>query len=128
YSAAGLNDNYSKYVEVEKGQEFVLIVNNPKRAKGNHKLVLHLPQEIIVEKPEKIPVPVKEKPSDLKKVTFEVKDKDTKKPLSANVDITGLRNEVIELKDVTVYETEVNKQNYDVNVVVYAKGYMLSAF
>ncbi len=128
YSAAGLNDNYSKYVEVEKGDELVLIVNNPKKANGNHKLILHLPKEKTVVKEEVIEVEEVKQPSNLKKVIFEIKDKDTKEPLSANVDITGLRKEVIELSDVTVYETEVSKQNYEVNVVVSAKGYMLSAF
>jgi len=129
YSAAGLNDNYSKYVEVEKGDEFVLVINNPKRANGNHKIILHLPQEIKkVEKPKIVPVVEKEKPSNLKKVTLKIKDKETKQPLSVNVDITGLRKEIIELTDVTIYETEVSKKNYNINVVVYAKGYMLSAF
>lgn len=128
FSAAGLNDNYSKYVDVEKGQEYVLIVNNPKKANSSHKLVLHLPKEKVVVKEEEQEVEEVKQPSNLKKVIFEIKDKDTKEPLSANVDITGLRKEVIELTNVTVYETEVSKQNYEVNVVVSAKGYMLSAF
>lgn len=128
YSAAGLNDNYSKYVEVEKGDELVLIVNNPKKANSSHKLVLHLPKEKVVVKEEEQEVEEVKQTSNLKKVVFEIKDKDTKEPLSANVDITGLRKEVIELTNVTVYETEVSKQNYEVNVVVSAKGYMLSAF
>ncbi|MCB0410138.1 MAG: OmpA family protein, partial [Flavobacteriales bacterium] len=120
--------NYSKYVDVEKGQEYVLIVNNPKKANSSHKLVLHLPKEKVVVKEEEQEVEEVKQPSNLKKVIFEIKDKDTKEPLSANVDITGLRKEVIELTNVTVYETEVSKQNYEVNVVVSAKGYMLSAF
>lgn len=129
YSAAGLNDNYSQYVEVEKDDELVLVVNNPKRAGGNHKIILHLPQEIKIEEEVKAePIPEKIEPSNLKKVIFEIKDSDTKKPLSVNMDITGLRNEVIELKDVAIYETEVSKQNYEVNIVISTKGYMLSAF
>lgn len=126
YSAAGLNDNYSKYVEVEKGQELVLIVNNPKKANGTHKLILHYPKEEIEK-----PIDAKEdvvEVNDNKTFKLEIKEKSSKQILAANVSISGLKKETIELRDLTNYETEIAKQNYEVNIIAYAKGYMLSSF
>lgn len=123
YIGAGLNDNFSKYVEVKKGDEFVLVVNNPKKANSTHKLVLHFPKE--VDKPVEQVIPVVD--LNLKKFKLQIKDKVTKQALSANVNIIGLKKEAIELKDLTVYETEVSKKNYKVNVIVFAKGFMLTS-
>ena len=47
YMGAGVNEAYSKYLNVKKGDEYVLVVNNPKRGGGNHTLLLHYPQEKI---------------------------------------------------------------------------------
>lgn len=127
YSAAGLNDNYSKYVEVEKGDELVLIVNNPKNANRTHKLILHLPKKIQPIVKEEIKIEPKPE-TNHKKFALEIKDKITKQSVPATVSINGLRNDVIELSNLTVYETEVIKQNYDVNVMAFAEGYMLSSF
>ncbi len=126
YSRAGLNNNFSKFINITKGKEYVLVVNNPKKANSTHKLILHFPKE-----PKKVEEPIKEivpvVKQNLKKFTLKIKDKATKQALSAFVNITGLKKEAIELNDLTVYETEVNKQNYRVNVIVYAKGFMLTS-
>ena len=100
YSGAGLNENFSQYVEVKKGEEFVLVVNNPKKANSTHKLVLHFPKEI--KKPVKPIKPVVD--LNLKKFKLQIKDKGTKKALSANVNITGLKKEAVELQDLTIYD------------------------
>jgi outer membrane protein OmpA-like peptidoglycan-associated protein len=126
YSGAGLSDNFSKYINVKEGEEYVLVVNNPKNANGTHKLVLHLPQKEQITKEESRVEPKVE--SNLKKFLLEIKDKSSKMALPANVSINGLRNDEIELSNLTVYETAVEKQNYEVNVIAYAKGYMLSSF
>lgn len=126
FSGAGLNDNFSKYLNVQEDDEYVLVVNNPKKANASHQLVLHLPQKRKVIK--EAPVIETKTESDLKKFLLEIKDKSSKKALPANVSINGLRNEVIELSNLTVYETAVEKQNYEVNVIAYANGYMLSSF
>ena len=126
YSGAGLNDNFSKYIDVKEGEEYVLVVNNPKNANGTHRLVLHLPQKEKIIKTEPVVEPKAE--SNLKKFLLEIKDKSSKKALPANVSINGMRNDVIVLSNLTVYETAVEKQNYEVNVIAYAKGYMLSSF
>jgi outer membrane protein OmpA-like peptidoglycan-associated protein len=127
YSGAGLNDNFSKYINVKEGEEYVLVVNNPKNANGTHKLILHLPQKEIIIKKEAEVVVQKPDPN-LKKFKLEIKNKSTKQVLSANVSITGLKKETIELQDLTEYETEIVKQNYEVNVIAYAEGFMLSSF
>ncbi|MCB9360520.1 MAG: OmpA family protein [Flavobacteriales bacterium] len=127
YSGAGLNDNFSKYINVKGGEEYVLVVNNPKNANGTHKLILHLPQKEIIIKKEAEVVVQKPDPN-LKKFKLEIKNKSTKQVLSANVSITGLKKETIELQDLTEYETEIVKQNYEVNVIAYAEGFMLSSF
>lgn len=127
YSAAGLNDNFSKFVNVQEGDEFVLVVNNPKKANATHQLVLHLPQKEKITKPEE--VIIESKPDlNRKKFTLEIKNKLTKEKIPANVSINGLRNDAIELSNLTIYETEVTKQNYEVNVIAYAKDFMLSSF
>lgn len=127
FSGAGLNDNFSKYIDVKEGDELVLVVNNPKKANGTHKLILHLPKKILPIVKEEIII--KPKPeTNHKKFALEIKDKITKQSVPATVRINGLRNDVIELSNLTIYETEVIKQNYDVNVMAFAEGYMLSSF
>ena len=44
FIGAGVNEAYSKYLKVKKGDEFVLVVNNPKKAGRNHTLILHYPK------------------------------------------------------------------------------------
>ena len=56
FSSPGINNNYSKFVSVKAGEEYVLVVNNPKRANSNHTLLLHFPSS---QKVEKIVEPVK---------------------------------------------------------------------
>ncbi|MBV6484925.1 MAG: hypothetical protein KFKLKKLM_01463 [Flavobacteriales bacterium] len=122
FSSPGVNNNYSKYVDVKEGQEFVLVVNNSKRAKGNHILKLHFPETI-----QKIEVaPVKEVIVTPKlDFVFEIKDAATLQPVSSNVNIKGLLKEETVLNDITNYQVILERGNYRVNLIVVAPDYML---
>lgn len=125
FSSPGINNNYSKFVSVKAGEEYVLVVNNPKRANSNHTLLLHFPPS---QKVEKIVEPVKtEVIKDTPKLnfTFEIKDAATNLLLPANASISGLRKDIIELQDITNYQVIVEKAAYKINLTVYTQGYML---
>ena len=72
FVGAGLNDSYSTPIRAKKGQKFVLVVNNPKKAGKKHTLILHLPKAKVVKEKETI---VKEKPK-LETMLFKVSIKD----------------------------------------------------
>jgi outer membrane protein OmpA-like peptidoglycan-associated protein len=123
FVGAGINENYSQPLKVKKGEKYVLVVNNPKRSGGKHTLKLHFPkkqEEVITTKPI-----VAEKT----KISFklEVKDKENTKPLLCNLNITGLRKKVIELQDISKYETEITKRKHSVVINASAAGYMLTS-
>lgn len=125
FSSPGINNNYSKYVDVKVGEELVLVVNNPKRANSGHTLILHFPTEKKIEQALK-PVILEEKKEIPKlRFTIDVTDGATKLPVSGNVTISGLRKENIELKNITNYEAIVDKTLYKLNLTVSTEGYML---
>lgn len=125
FSSPGINNNYSKYVNVKSEDEFVLVVNNTKRANGGHTLIVHFPKEKKVEQiiePVKVEM-VKEIPK--LKFTVDIIDAATKQAVSGNITISGLRKENIELKEITNYEAIVDKTLYKINLTVSTEGYML---
>lgn len=125
FSSPGINNNYSKFVSVKAGEEYVLVVNNPKKANSNHTLLLHFPPSQKVEKivePTKVEV-VKDAPK--LNFTFEIKDAATNLLIPANVSISGLRKEIIELQDITNYQAIVDRNLYRINLTVFNQGFML---
>ena len=125
FVGSGINSNYSKYITVKKGEQYVLVVNNPKRSGGKHTLKLHYPKEKII-------TPVVEEVNDentIEKIDFKlsVKDAKTSELLTSDLSITGLKNKPVELTTISVYETQVSKQNHDVYIIAHAKGYMLTS-
>ncbi len=122
FMGAGINDNYSKPVIASKGDQFVLVVNNPKQSGKKHTLILHLP-----EAPKKVEELIKEVNTNVTAFKLIIKDKAKKQPVKCNVLITGLRRKTIELTKVSEYQEEFPKKNYDVDVTVSAKGYMLTS-
>lgn len=125
FSSPGINNNYSKYVVAKAGDEYVLVVNNPKKSSSNHTLLLHYPASVKVEKPiEPIKNEVVKNTINLD-FTFEIKDAATNLPLAVNATISGLRKEIVELKDITTYQAIVERNLYRINLTVYTKGYML---
>jgi len=116
FVSAGINNNYSKAVKVKEGDEFILVVNNPKRASGKHTLILHLPKKKEVEVKQ-------QKNTTLFKIEF--KDAKTKLPVLGLASISGLKTQIVALNGVVVYEALVSKKNRKLNVEAYAKGYML---
>jgi outer membrane protein OmpA-like peptidoglycan-associated protein len=124
FSSPGVNNNYSKYVDVKEGQEFILVVNNPKRANGNHTLKLHFPETIKKEEVALVKEVVVTPKLDF---TFDVKDAVTLQPVSANANLSGLLKEETELKDITNYQVILERGNYRVNLIVVAPDYMLYA-
>lgn len=125
FSSPGINNNYSKYVAAKAEDEYVLVVNNPKKSSSNHTLLLHYPASVKVEKPiEPIKYEVVKNTINLD-FTFEIKDAATNLPIAANATISGLRKEIIELKDITSYQAIVDRNLYRINLTVYTPGYML---
>lgn len=123
FVGAGVNSNYSKPLQVTKGDKYVLVVNNPKQAGKQHTLVLHLPKL----KPQKQKVAPKKRTIETMLFKLSIKDAVTKKHVPSSVIISGLKKNTIELDTITNYEAEVIKANHDVNLTVSAKGYMLTA-
>ncbi len=116
FVSAGINNNYSKAVKVKEGDQFVLVVNNPRREDGKHTLILHLPKKKEVEVKQ-------QKNTTLFKIEF--KDAKTKLPVLGLASVSGLKEQIIALNRVVDYEALVSKKNRKVNVEAYAKGYML---
>ncbi|PCJ23339.1 MAG: hypothetical protein COA97_11835 [Flavobacteriales bacterium] len=126
FVGAGVNANYSRPIHIHKGDRYVLVVNNPKRAKGKHTLILHYPKK-------------KTKPKEMKNVVVEkkeskttlfkllIRDASTQKLLSSNVSISGLRKNVIVLDTITKYEATIIKKMHTVYINAHAKGYMLTS-
>lgn len=126
FSMPGINNNYSKYVSAKEGDEFVLVVNNPKKANSNHTLLLHFPKAQKIEQPVVEPVKpeiVKDTPK--LNFTIDISDAASKQSVSANVTISGLRKENVELRNITNYQAIVEKTMYRINLTVATEGYML---
>jgi outer membrane protein OmpA-like peptidoglycan-associated protein len=123
FVGAGVSANYSRPIRVKKGDRYVLVVNNPKRAGGKHTLILHYPQKkkIIVEKEAPIAKDVVTKT----RFKLKVKDKVTKKLVPSFITISGLKKTTIDMDTTTVYETEIIRKNHLVILDASAKGYML---
>lgn len=118
FVSAGINNNYSTAVNVEKGDQFILVVNNPKQAGGKHTLIFHFPKKI-----EKV-VKIKKSPNTTL-FKLEIKDALTKKSIEGYASIYGLKRKLVEIEAVSNYEYSMSKKNRKVNVEAYAKGYML---
>lgn len=124
FSVAGLNDNYSKEVFAEEGDEFVLVVNNPKKSGASHQLIVHYPKKEIVEEASKEEVKIT---PTVPKIVYSLflKDKETGERVSSSVNITGLKRSVVELDHITDYEALLSKKSYNLIIDVAAVGYML---
>jgi outer membrane protein OmpA-like peptidoglycan-associated protein len=121
FVSAGINNNYSRSVFAQEGDEFVLVVNNPKRSGGQHTLKLHLPQKKELE----IIDLTKLQPLNTNRFKLEIKDAATKKPLVGYVSLLGLEKERVKVEEVSEYVHFVPKKNRKVNVEAYSEGYML---
>ncbi len=117
---AGLNENYSRFVEVYEGEKYVLVVNNPKRKGGSHKLTIHVPNKTIDKKEEE----TKDVISSIS-LSLSIKDKSSQQLISGNAIISGVQRENVVLIDATNYETSLSKKNHTILVNAHAKGYML---
>lgn len=125
FQAAGINSNYSKAVIATKGQQFVLVVNNPKNSGRKHSLHLHFPSSKVKEKlvvAKKIDVNI---PTTLFKLS--IKDANTNQLVPSSVVISGLRRQSIGLDTITNYETELSRRNRNVYVNASSEGYMLAS-
>jgi len=118
----GVNDSYSKYVTANKGEQLVLVINNPKKSHQGFTLKLHFPN----------PRPTKKVVKwDTTKTTstilFElfIKSKSTKQLIPADATIEGIDKRPIYLKAITKYETNLTKSNKNVKINVVAEGYMI---
>lgn len=124
FVGAGINDNYSNPVKAKKGDQFVLVVNNPKASGKKHSLILHLPEVKQVDTPK---VKVEEVKTDGIQFGLIVKDRATKEPVKASLIISDIQHKDIELDATSEYSTELSRKNYDVYITVSASGYMLTS-
>lgn len=121
----GINENYSRAITANKGDQYVLVVNNPKQVGKSHTLKLHFQERqhrqakkpVAVEK--KIPMPLM--------LDLEIKSKDDKTPLPSNVNIAGIRKDVLELKNISKFETDISRKNRSAFITASSKGYMLTS-
>jgi outer membrane protein OmpA-like peptidoglycan-associated protein len=125
FIGAGINSNYSRPMHTHKGDRYVLVVNNPKRAKGNHTLVLHFPQE------KKIldTTQTNQKPVEVVQTQFEllVKDKQTQGLVESNISIIGIASKSLVISDKSVFIKYIKKKTRTLSINASAKGYMLTS-
>lgn len=125
FVGAGVNLNYSRPIHIHKGERYVLVVNNPKRAKGNHTLVLHFPKE------EKIvdTVTTKEQPVKIVQTKFEltIRDTTTQSLVKSNISIIGIGLKPIIMDDKAIFIKYITKKNRTVLINASAEGYMLTS-
>ncbi len=121
FVGAGINSNFSKAIKVNKGDRYVLVVNNPKKSHGNHTLILHYPKKKHRYIKKEITIP------EQKRIKFElsIKDRVTKELVPANVNITGFSKTPIVLTNITNYKTDLTKRNRIAVINVSAKNYLL---
>ena len=112
FISAGINNNYSNALAVTAGEQYVLVVNNPKKAAGKHTLILHYPKKA-----------KKTLPAALFKI--KVKDSETKKAVNSFITISGLKDSTITITNQSEYQQKFSKKNYRLVIDVSAKGYML---
>jgi len=122
FVGAGIKENYSKFLVAEKGEQFVLVINNPKKNSQSHTLVLHYPYSKSIPT-DSLPV------TKINSIKFKlsIKSAKTKKMVSANVTVNGLGKNPLHLTDITNYETDLAQQSYQLDINVAAKEYMLSS-
>lgn len=120
FVAAGINDNYSKSLSVKKDEQYVLVVNNSKRAGGSHSLTIN----IAGEKPE---VQVEEVIPEVNtlSLSIEIKDKTTNKPVAGNIIIDGLRKKLVEKNNIMAYAVEVTQRKYKLTINANSQGYLI---
>jgi len=126
FIGAGINNKYSKAVLVQKGEEFVLVVNNPKKSGKKHTLSLHYP------KAESTPILEKRDSTITPKaptIQFKlaIKSVKTNTVVAANVTIDGFDKKPISLEGITGYETTLTKQTHNAIINIASKGYMLTS-
>lgn len=120
FVAAGINDNYSKSLLVKKDEQYVLVVNNSKRAGGSHSLTINIAGEkpkVIIEEP----TPEKNTLS----LSIEIKDKLTDKPIAGNIIIDGLRKKLVEKDNIMTYAVEVPQRKYKLTISTNSPGYLI---
>lgn len=119
YVGAGVKNNYSKALNVAVGDRFVLVVNNSKKAKGSHTLLLHFEKSIAAV--------IEEKQIKNEQLSFELKIKDgeSNQLITSNISIDGLFRKKIEENQITTYHTILEKGKYKFTIHVNAKGYLL---
>ena len=120
FVAAGINDNYSKSLLVKKDEQYVLVVNNSKRAGGSHSLTIN----VAGEKPEvKIEEPIAE--TNFLSLSIEIKDKTTNKPVAGNIIIDGLRKKLVEKNNIMTYAVDVPQRKYKLTISTNSPGYLI---
>lgn len=126
FVGAGLQSNSSKYLNVEKGETFVLVVNNAKDNVGGHRVLINS-RPIVEEVVEATVLEVAEKDPNLKELVISILDKETGKKVPSKIHIEGLTEKTITLNDVTNYQTELPKINIRANAITFANGYMIAS-
>lgn len=120
---AGINDNYSQSLLVKKDVQYVLVVNNSKRAGGNHSLTWRVKSEV----PKHEPNINKEVEENQVKIFIELKDKSTNAPIAGNISIEGLRKDIAQKNNIMTYEIEVPQRKYKLTINANAKGYLINS-
>lgn len=122
FVGAGVNENHSKFIIVQKGEQLVLVVNNPKMSNQSHTLNLHYPKSN-----PKVAITDTTQPADFLTIKYilSIKDNKTRELVTADVNITGFSKKPIFLTDITNYESSILKKNHKAFINVSAKGYLM---
>ncbi len=122
FVGAGVNENHSKFIIVQKGEQLVLVVNNPRMSNQSHTLNLHYPNSN-----PKAAITDTTQPVDFLTIKYilSIKDNKTRELVTADVNITGFSKKPIFLTDITNYESSILKKNHKAFINVSAKGYLM---
>jgi outer membrane protein OmpA-like peptidoglycan-associated protein len=125
YVPSGPGSSYSRALKVKAGDLLYLLVDNPFRENKGHSIYLHwrkINRSTAAAKPEEEHV----YQSPIRKLKVQVRDKETKEAVAANINISGLPDSVRSNFPVIseVNLDVVSYRTYEINVV--KKGYLLA--
>lgn len=126
YVPSGPGDSYSRALNVKKGQQYYLLIDNPFRENRGHYVYLYFNKKD-GSNPRKREEPDQKKYDPLKtRLNLSVLDKETGEPVSAFITVEGTSDgKPLEFEGVSKKTIElVSYRAYDISAV--SKGYMLS--
>jgi outer membrane protein OmpA-like peptidoglycan-associated protein len=127
YVPSGPGSSYSRALNVKRGEQYYLLVDNPFRENRGHSIYLRYTKKETTDPRKREEVKKEEYNPLTTKLRIKAFDTDTKNPVGAVITLEGMPdNEVLEFHNVSdKYVNVISYRSYTVSCV--AKGYMLNS-